>query len=129
MPWAIKFKISSGYISNVTFRRLRIGQVGDTPWMYPNSKAGAFMIDFFDKVGLDLLIDCSSGLSGQGGFGSMNRMLQWASEEISTSPVTNVCLSHAALGSYLPPTYPLDPLPTRTRPTPQRGYGGSRLRT
>lgn len=49
MPWAIKFKISSGLIRNVTFRRISIGPVGDTPWMYPQDKAGAFMIDFFDK--------------------------------------------------------------------------------
>ena len=43
MPWAVKFKISAGLISNITFRRLRIGKVGDTPWMYPDSKASAFM--------------------------------------------------------------------------------------
>ena len=49
MPWAIKFKISSGLIENVTFRRIKIGMVGDTPWMYPNDKGSAFMIDFFDK--------------------------------------------------------------------------------
>ena len=49
MPWAIKFKVSSGLIQNVTFRRIRIGRVGDTPWMYPQDKASAFMIDFFDR--------------------------------------------------------------------------------
>jgi len=49
MPWAIKFKISSGLIQNVTFRRIRIGMVGDTPWMYPKDSGSAFMIDFFDK--------------------------------------------------------------------------------
>ena len=43
MPWAVKFKISAGLIRNITFRRLRIGKVGDTPWMYPDSKASAFM--------------------------------------------------------------------------------------
>ena len=49
MPWAIKFKISSGLIRNVTFRRIRMGPVGNTPWMYPNDRASAFMIDFFDR--------------------------------------------------------------------------------
>ena len=49
MPWAIKFKISSGLIRNVSFRNIRIGKVGDTPWMYPQDTAAAFMIDFFDK--------------------------------------------------------------------------------
>ena len=49
MPWAIKFKISSGLIQNVTFRRIQIGKVGDTPWMYPDNKASAFMVDFFDN--------------------------------------------------------------------------------
>lgn len=49
MPWAVKFKISSGLISNITLRRLRIGKVGDTPWMYPEDRGQAFMIDFFDK--------------------------------------------------------------------------------
>ena len=48
LPWAIKFKISAGVIENVTFRRIQIGPVGDTPWMYPDDRAGAFMIDFFD---------------------------------------------------------------------------------
>ena len=47
MPWAIKFKISSGLIRNVSFRNIRIGKVGDTPWMYPQDTAAAFMIDFF----------------------------------------------------------------------------------
>lgn len=49
LPWAIKFKISSGVIENVAFRRIQIGPVGNTPWMYPDDHAGAFMIDFFDK--------------------------------------------------------------------------------
>jgi polygalacturonase len=48
MPWAIKFKISAGFIENVIFRRISIGQVGDTPWMYPQAKWGALMIDFDD---------------------------------------------------------------------------------
>jgi polygalacturonase len=49
MPWAVKFKISAGLIRNVTLRRIRIGKVGPTPWMYPSSEGTAFMIDFFDK--------------------------------------------------------------------------------
>lgn len=49
LPWAIKLKISSGFIQNVTFRRIRIGRVGDTPWMYPDDKASAFMLNFFDQ--------------------------------------------------------------------------------
>jgi len=49
LPWAIKFKISTGLIEDVTFRRIRIGKVGDTPWMYPNARWSAFMIDFTDK--------------------------------------------------------------------------------
>ena len=43
-----KFKISSGLIENVTFRRIRIGMVGDTPWMYPAARWSAMMIDFND---------------------------------------------------------------------------------
>eukprot|EP01052_Picozoa_sp_SAG31_P025936 SAG31_NODE_2312_length_5957_cov_14.490611_1_plen_491_part_00 len=48
LPWAIKFKISSGLIEDVTFRRIKIGRVGDTPWMYPDAKWSALMIDFDD---------------------------------------------------------------------------------
>jgi polygalacturonase len=48
LPWAIKFKISSGFIENVTFRRISIGQVGNTPWMYPDARWSALMIDFVD---------------------------------------------------------------------------------
>lgn len=29
-PWAIKFKVSTGVLRNITFRRLRLGQIGDT---------------------------------------------------------------------------------------------------
>ena len=42
VPWAIKFKSHQFYpgpIENVTVRRVRIGAVGATPWMYPNSKS------------------------------------------------------------------------------------------
>eukprot|EP00038_Savillea_parva_P010466 m.190565 g.190565 ORF g.190565 m.190565 type:complete len:478 (-) comp18057_c0_seq1:195-1628(-) len=49
LPWAIKFKISSGLIENVTMRRISIGQVGNTPWMYPDAKWSALMIDFDDN--------------------------------------------------------------------------------
>merc|ERR1711879_50206 len=48
MPWAIKFKITAGFINNVTFRRIRVGKVGDTPWMYPTRGQSAFLIDFAD---------------------------------------------------------------------------------
>ena len=48
LPWAIKFKISSGFIEDVAFRRISIGQVGNTPWMYPDAKWSALMIDFDD---------------------------------------------------------------------------------
>jgi hypothetical protein len=48
LPWAIKFKISTGFIENVAFRRISIGPVGDTPWMYPDAKWSALMIDFDD---------------------------------------------------------------------------------
>ena len=33
-PWAIKFKVSQGQLTNITFRRIRIGRIGNTPWMY-----------------------------------------------------------------------------------------------
>ena len=33
-PWAIKFKVDTGALRNITFRRLRLGRIGDTPWMY-----------------------------------------------------------------------------------------------
>ena len=46
VPWAIKFKSHEffpGSIENVTVRRVRIGTVAATPWMYPASRAkGAF---------------------------------------------------------------------------------------
>ena len=48
LPWAIKFKISSGVIEDVVFRRIRVGMVGDTPWMYPDARWSALMIDFDD---------------------------------------------------------------------------------
>ncbi len=48
LPWAIKFKISSGFIEDVVFRRISIGPVGNTPWMYPDAKWSALMIDFDD---------------------------------------------------------------------------------
>lgn len=51
VPWAIKFKSHEyfpGSIENVTVRRVRIGAVGPTPWMYPASQAhgnfGAFQL-------------------------------------------------------------------------------------
>ena len=45
-PWAIKFKVSTGLLRNVTFRRLKIGKIGNTPWMYPTRAPGdAFHID------------------------------------------------------------------------------------
>jgi polygalacturonase len=45
-PWAIKFKVSTGHLRNITFRRLRLGKIGDTPWMYPHGAPGdAFHID------------------------------------------------------------------------------------
>ena len=46
VPWAIKIKSHEffpGSIENVTVRRVRIGTVAATPWMYPASRAkGAF---------------------------------------------------------------------------------------
>ena len=45
-PWAIKFKVSTGHLRNITFRRLKIGRIGETPWMYPTKAPGAaFYID------------------------------------------------------------------------------------
>ena len=50
MPWAIKFKSHEffpGSIINVTVRRIKIGPVGTTPWMYPHGhdgKQGAFAL-------------------------------------------------------------------------------------
>ena len=45
-PWAIKFKVSTGTLSNITFRRLQLGMIGDTPWMYPTGAPGsAFHLD------------------------------------------------------------------------------------
>ena len=45
VPWAIKFKSHEyfpGPIENVTVRRVRIGGVGPTPWMYPASPTATF---------------------------------------------------------------------------------------
>jgi polygalacturonase len=48
-PWAIKFKVSTGSLRNITFRRLRLGRIGDTPWMYPTNAPGdAFHIDIVE---------------------------------------------------------------------------------
>lgn len=45
-PWAIKFKVSTGHLRNITFRRLKLGKIGDTPWMYPTGAPGdAFHLD------------------------------------------------------------------------------------
>lgn len=45
-PWAIKFKVSTGDLQNITFRRLEIGKIGNTPWMYPKTAPGqAFYIN------------------------------------------------------------------------------------
>lgn len=44
-PWAIKFKIHAGDLRNITFRRVAIGKIGDTPWMYPSAPGQAFYID------------------------------------------------------------------------------------
>ena len=32
-PWAIKFKVSTGHLRNISFRRIKIGRIGNTPWM------------------------------------------------------------------------------------------------
>ena len=43
VPWAIKFKSHEffpGSIINVTVRRVKIGSVGPTPWMYPEIRSG-----------------------------------------------------------------------------------------
>ena len=45
VPWAIKFKSHEyfpGDIVNVTVRRVRIGTVGPTPWMYPVGHGGDY---------------------------------------------------------------------------------------
>ena len=47
VPWAIKFKSHEffpGSIINVTVRRVKIGAVGPTPWMYPRISGGAFAL-------------------------------------------------------------------------------------
>ena len=50
-PWAIKFKVDTGSLRNITFRRLRLGRIGDTPWMYPaNAPGDAFHIDIVGKA-------------------------------------------------------------------------------
>jgi polygalacturonase len=45
VPWAIKFKSHEffpGSIINVTVRRVRVGTVGPTPWMYPQGHGGNY---------------------------------------------------------------------------------------
>lgn len=44
-PWAIKFKIHAGDLRNITFRRMALGKIGDTPWMYPSAPGQAFYLD------------------------------------------------------------------------------------
>jgi len=45
-PWAIKFKVTHGSLRNITFRKLKIGKIGNTPWMYPTTAPGqAFYIN------------------------------------------------------------------------------------
>ena len=63
-PWAIKFKVSTGHLRNITFRRLKIGQIGDTPWMYPTGAPGdAFHIDILGKPGATAAPPTMEGLT------------------------------------------------------------------
>lgn len=47
VPWAFKFKSHKGYpgnITNVTVRRIDVGAVAATPWMYPKGAEGVFAL-------------------------------------------------------------------------------------
>jgi len=46
-PWAIKFKSHRYYpgpMENITIRRIAMGKLGSTPWMYPTAAGSAFLI-------------------------------------------------------------------------------------
>ncbi|KAL3912045.1 MAG: hypothetical protein SGARI_001351 [Bacillariaceae sp.] len=46
-PWAIKFKSHRyfpGPMENITIRRIAIGKIGPTPWMYPDKKGTAIIV-------------------------------------------------------------------------------------
>jgi len=63
-PWAIKFKVDTGALRNITFRRLRLGRIGDTPWMYPTNAPGdAFHIDIVGKAGATVPPPTMEGLT------------------------------------------------------------------
>lgn len=63
-PWAIKFKVSTGNLRNITFRRLKLGRIGDTPWMYPTGAPGdAFHIDILGKPGATVTPPTMQGLT------------------------------------------------------------------
>ena len=47
VPWALRFKSHrwfSGPIENITVRRIAIGVVGSTPWMYPTGRGGVWQL-------------------------------------------------------------------------------------
>ena len=47
VPWAFKFKSHDyfpGPIENITVRRITVGDVGATPWMYPKGTFGTFQL-------------------------------------------------------------------------------------
>jgi hypothetical protein len=46
-PWAIKFKSHRYYpgpMENITIRRIEMGRIGPTPWMYPRAAGSAVVI-------------------------------------------------------------------------------------
>ena len=46
-PWAIKFKSHRyfpGPMENITIRRIEMGKIGPTPWMYPKAAGSAFLL-------------------------------------------------------------------------------------
>ena len=48
VPWALKFKSHEwfpGPIENITVRRIAIGVVGSTPWMFPTRRGGVWQLD------------------------------------------------------------------------------------
>jgi len=84
-PWAIKFKSHRYYpgpMENITIRRIEMGKIGATPWMYPKAAGSAFLIGLsysakktpptkrsgkplFRNVTLEDISVASAGVAGQ----------------------------------------------------------------
>mmetsp|Transcript_17002 Transcript_17002/g.35524 ORF Transcript_17002/g.35524 Transcript_17002/m.35524 type:complete len:512 (+) Transcript_17002:159-1694(+) len=83
-PWAIKFKSHRYYpgpMENITIRRIEIGKIGPTPWMYPTAAGSVLLLGLsyknnkppahrsgkpiFRNVTFEDIVVASAGVAGQ----------------------------------------------------------------